>query len=56
MLRHTRLGLTLASGGLPIMEQIRSIASMELGWDQTRWDCELTNYRNLWQACYYLPN
>jgi glycerol-3-phosphate dehydrogenase len=56
MLRHTRLGLTLAGGGLPIMEKIRSIASMELGWDQTRWDCELTNYRNFWQACYYLPN
>jgi glycerol-3-phosphate dehydrogenase len=56
MLRHTHLGLALPRGGLPMMEQIRSIASTELKWNESRWDREIAAYQRLWQACYFLPN
>jgi glycerol-3-phosphate dehydrogenase len=56
MLRHTHLGLVLPRGGLLMIEQIRSIASTELEWNESRWDMEIAAYQRLWQACYFLPN
>jgi len=38
------------------MEQIRSIASTELEWNESRWDMEIAAYLRLWRACYFLPN
>jgi glycerol-3-phosphate dehydrogenase len=55
MLRHTRLGLTLSEGGLPVMDRIRSIAGAELNWDEPRWTREIAAYQYLWRACYFLP-
>jgi glycerol-3-phosphate dehydrogenase len=54
LLRRVRLGLLLPEGGLPCMERIRSIAQSELGWDDQRWEQEISSYASLWKKCYYL--
>lgn len=56
MLRRTRLGLLLAEGGLLQMKKIRSIAQVELGWDDERWLAEEKRYRAIWQEKYSIPN
>jgi glycerol-3-phosphate dehydrogenase len=52
LLRRVRLGLLLPQGGLSIMERIRTIAQLELGWSDDRWAQEVSDYTILWNRCY----
>lgn len=52
LLRRTRLGLLLRGGGVEHLPRIRSICQAELGWDDTRWECEQAAYLVLWQQHY----
>jgi glycerol-3-phosphate dehydrogenase len=54
LLRRLRIGLTLPQGGLLYMDRIRLIAQPELGWDDQRWEQEVSDYKNLWNKCYHL--
>jgi glycerol-3-phosphate dehydrogenase len=52
LLRRVRLGLLLPQGGLSVMERIRTIAQLELGWSDDRWAQEVSDYTILWNRCY----
>jgi glycerol-3-phosphate dehydrogenase len=52
LLRRTRLGLLLRSGGVNHLPRIRAICQGELGWDDARWDGEQAAYFALWQQHY----
>ena len=64
LLRRVRLGLLLPRGGLQdiptaegepgLMERIRRIVQPEMGWDDARWQAELSQYTHLWHNCYHL--
>jgi glycerol-3-phosphate dehydrogenase len=54
LLRRVRLGLLLPEGGLPLIDRIRAVVQDELGWDDSRWETEVQNYRNLWRQCYHI--
>ena len=55
LLRRTRLGLLLARGGAEHLARIRAICQDELGWEDQRWESEVTRYQALWDANYSLP-
>ncbi|MFZ0546768.1 MAG: glycerol-3-phosphate dehydrogenase/oxidase, partial [Candidatus Promineifilaceae bacterium] len=55
LLRRVRLGLLLPNGGLPWLDQIRTIVQPELGWDNARWWQETAAYANRWHFHYHLP-
>lgn len=55
LLRRVRLGLLSPRGGIPLMDRIREIAQVELGWSDARWDQEAARYTRLWEQCYHLP-
>jgi len=55
LLRRTRLGNVLPRGGESLFAQIRPLCQRELGWDDARWEQEVTRYRGIWQAHYALP-
>lgn len=55
LLRRCRLGLLLPAGGLGEIERIRSITQAELGWDDQRWQTEVSAYSALWQQAYSPP-
>lgn len=55
LLRRTRLGLLLASGGRDELPRIRALCQARLGWTDARWQQEETDYLALWQRCYGLP-
>jgi glycerol-3-phosphate dehydrogenase len=52
LLRRVRLGLLLPKGGLDLLPRIRAVIQPELGWDDARWEMELTRYRTTWDASY----
>ena len=54
LLRRVRLGLLLACHGFSVIERIRSIVQVELGWDDERWAEEVKIYRNLIDKSYSL--
>ncbi len=56
LLRRTRLGLLLPRGGLDRLFQIKPIVQSELGWDNQRWEEEVTRYRKLWENSYQWPS
>jgi len=47
LMRRVRLGITIPGGGLAIIQQIKEIVTEELHWDETRWQEELINYKQL---------
>lgn len=53
LLRRVRLGLLLPEGGLPWINQIRKVAQTELGWNDIRWESEVTDYTALWKKSYH---
>lgn len=63
LLRRVRLGLLLPEGGLldtptnedelTVMERIRRIVQPEMGWDDARWQAELSRYARIWHNCYH---
>jgi glycerol-3-phosphate dehydrogenase len=55
LLRRVRLGLLLPNGGLDHLHRIRAVAQPELGWDDERWEREVTAYSDLWRRCYSPP-
>jgi glycerol-3-phosphate dehydrogenase len=55
LLRRIRLGLIAPQGGIPWMDDIRSIAQSELNWDDQRWQQEAEAYIRLWRHSYSLP-
>lgn len=55
MLRRTRLGLTLPSGGESLLPEIRTVCQPILGWDDATWEHEQSRYLGIWQASYSLP-
>jgi len=52
ILRRVRLGLLVPNGGAEVMQRIRQIVQPELGWDDTQWEHEETNYLELWRSAY----
>jgi glycerol-3-phosphate dehydrogenase len=55
LLRRVRLGLLLPEGGIPLLDRIREVVQVELGWDDARWTQEAEAYALLWKRCYHLP-
>lgn len=49
LMRRVRLGLLLPQGGQECLPQIRAIVQPELGWDDARWQAEVTTYGQIWQ-------
>jgi glycerol-3-phosphate dehydrogenase len=54
LLRRVRLGLLLPCHGFSVIERIRSIVQVELGWDDERWAEQVKIYRNLIDKSYSL--
>jgi glycerol-3-phosphate dehydrogenase len=52
LLRRLRLGLLLPEGGISLLEGIRSIVQVALGWSDIRWQQEADAYIQLWQRAY----
>ena len=55
LLRRTRLGLLLKNGAETLFKQLAKIFQQELGWDNIKWQDEVTRYKAIWQQSYYLP-
>ncbi len=55
LLRRVRMGLLMPNGGMGTIEKIRTLVQTPLGWDDTRWQEEVTRYQNIWQKYYHLP-
>ena len=53
LLRRSRLGLLLPNGGLGMEKEVRKTIQTELGWDDQRWERELSRYRKIWVGCYF---
>lgn len=49
LLRRVRIGLLLPGGGLGLMERIRRATGPGLGWDDRRWEREISAYTALWE-------
>ncbi len=58
LLRRTRLGLILLHGAMTplISAKLEQICQQELGWNEQKWQQEVSRYKELWQRYYYLPN
>lgn len=54
LLRRVRLGLLAPNGGMDLLPRIRTIVQPELGWDDARWDREVSDYAKLWKSSYRL--
>ncbi|MCH2057330.1 MAG: glycerol-3-phosphate dehydrogenase/oxidase [Thalassotalea sp.] len=55
LLRRTRLGNLLPSGGDDILPRVERLCREELGWSEAKWQAEVERYRELWRASYSLP-
>jgi len=55
MLRRTRLGSILKSGGESLFPAIEKICAQELDWNAEVWKNELARYQEIWRTRYYLP-
>lgn len=55
LLRRTRLGFVLPSGGKKHLATIRKLCQKELGWNTARWEEEQLGYLELWNSAYSLP-
>jgi glycerol-3-phosphate dehydrogenase len=56
LLRRTRLGLILPSGGESILPVVKQICQDELHWTDVRWQQELTDYQEVIAQSYSLPS
>jgi len=52
LLRRVRLGLLLPNGGMDLLPRIRAVVGPELGWDEARWEKEVSEYTELWNTSY----
>ncbi len=57
LLRRTRLGLILPHGAMiPLISaRVELICQQELGWNEQKWQQEVSRYKALWQRYYHLP-
>ena len=55
LLRRTRLGLLLKNGAEELFTPLSGIFQQELGWNNAKWQDEVTRYHSIWQQFYYLP-
>ena len=57
LLRRTRLGLILPNGAMTplISARLKQICQQELGWNEQKWQQEVSRYTSLWQRYYHLP-
>jgi len=55
LLRRTRLGLLLDNGAQQIFPQLSIICQQELGWNEQKWQDEVSRYQAIWQKHYSLP-
>ena len=55
LLRRTRLGLLLRTGGAALLPRIRTICQGELGWSDAQWHTEQADYLAVWQRHYSPP-
>ena len=55
LLRRTRLGMCLPSGGAALYPALKELFSRNQGWDEERWQTELSRYENIWKKHYSLP-
>lgn len=49
LLRRTRTGLVAEAGGEDSLPRLRAPCMTGLGWDEGRWNTEVTRYRELWR-------
>lgn len=52
MLRRTRLGILDTEGGTRFMHRIREIVQPAAGWDDRRWEEEVSRYIDIWRNGY----
>jgi glycerol-3-phosphate dehydrogenase len=52
LLRRVRLGLLIPDGAVDLLPRIQSAVQVELGWEDTRWNREVSAYTRLWKAAY----
>ncbi|HDL42369.1 MAG TPA: glycerol-3-phosphate dehydrogenase/oxidase [Actinobacteria bacterium] len=55
LLRRVRVGLLLEGGGVEILPRVKEICAEELGWDDARWDVEMSTYLETWDRAYRPP-
>jgi glycerol-3-phosphate dehydrogenase len=55
LLRRVRIGLLAKQGAKAHLSRIRTICQEELGWDDSKWEAEVSAYSYLWDCCYSLP-
>jgi glycerol-3-phosphate dehydrogenase len=55
LLRRTRLGLTQRNGAAALLSTLQAMLSEELGWNDKRWQQEVSDYQALIKRCYSLP-
>jgi glycerol-3-phosphate dehydrogenase len=55
MLRRTRLGLLLPEGAQGLLEQVKGVVQVELGWSDAQWAAEVDRYRGIWRSSYGPP-
>lgn len=56
MLRRTRLGLLLPSGGEQLFAALAPLFRENEHWSESRWESEVARYRDIVQRYYSLPN
>lgn len=52
LLRRTRLGILLKDGAFAHLDRVKSLVQNSLGWDDVRWQTEVTRYRQIYQLAY----
>lgn len=55
LLRRTRLGNVLPNGAADYLVDIKELCAKELGWNEKKWQQEVSRYQALWLQCYSLP-
>ncbi len=55
LLRRTRLGLLLKNGAEELFPSVEKICRQVLGWDNIKWQQEVSRYRVIWRQHYSLP-
>lgn len=56
LLRRTRIGNLLPTGGRHLLADMKIACQSALGWDDARWTAEVERYNALWESCYWLPS
>ncbi len=55
LLRRTRVGLFLRSGGADFEGRLKAICQQELHWSDMQWQSEWSRYQELWHKSYSIP-